>query len=732
MKLASVLLFLICSIAVQPQLVEAQCNICGLGNEVGSPDELFVFNGMQLTCQEHQDMNYDTGDCANIQALIRGANACGCRPEGGWDACFICGENQPVITKPDDPLVFDSQQSTCGDVQELGDEGAISPNDCLVTRNNVQSQDICGCQPEGGWPVCNICGDSTPVVGSPDDPLIYRSNPSTCGEVQAIGDDRSINPNDCQITKNEVQNRDVCGCQPVEGWPVCNICGDEFPEIGAPDDILLYRGEQRTCGDVQELGDERSINPNDCVIAKADVQNGGICGCQPVGGFPPATPAPTPPPAGSTPTASPMNPTPGPNQSLPPTNAGNCVAGGFYCICAIPSPSNPNEAECPEGLGNTYDQSQIYTSPFTPVIHCQAFNQPPVTGIEVTNRGDGEANIRIIYDGGQDIFLIDSQLEQCDDVGYPPDVPGPPTPNPNPDPTPLPTPNPTAAPTPNPTPQPTPNPTVAPNPDPTPLPTPNPTAAPTPNPTPQPTPNPTRTPTASPTVDCPGICAVEGEMLLNPDFEVEISAAGSLQCKQVNLLIETITDAEQCTESAAEAIALGCQCGPPPPCPGICAEEGEELLNKDLTVTLPVVGETTCGTFDETLRLSADPSQCTQGAAAAVTEGCECGVPSDDCAGVCLVDGEVLLNPDLTVDVPVIGPSTCQQLDVVLMVFADSEECSSGSMIAQAAGCECGVTKAPTVMPIANPTDLPTDGAADGLFFSWMISTALLFACFMM
>ena len=217
MKVLGHLLLLSWTLASQPQLAEAQCNICGDGNEIGDPDELYEFNGVTQTCQEHQDMDYETGDCLNIQTFIARDDACDCRPEGGWPLCFICGVSTPVVGRPDDPLQYEGEQLTCGEVQEIGTNGGINPNDCVMTQTEVANQDVCGCQPTGGWPVCNVCGDTTPVITAPNDTVTFRNEELTCGELQELGDEGAINDNDCVIVKNDIANDGVCGCQPEEG-----------------------------------------------------------------------------------------------------------------------------------------------------------------------------------------------------------------------------------------------------------------------------------------------------------------------------------------------------------------------------------------------------------------------------------------------------------------------------------------------------------------------------------
>lgn len=142
------------------------CDICSENTpEIGNPDQSFTFNGgAVLTCAEHQaladDGAYDD-QCANIQLIVSVNGYCGCRPEGGWPVCSICGDDTPVIGDEQDTFIaYDGRQVTCGELQQEGDAGEIAPQDCLFTQTIISREGYCACRPEGGWPVCKICVSS--------------------------------------------------------------------------------------------------------------------------------------------------------------------------------------------------------------------------------------------------------------------------------------------------------------------------------------------------------------------------------------------------------------------------------------------------------------------------------------------------------------------------------------------------------------------------------------------
>ena len=295
---------------------------------------------------------------------------------------------------------------TCESLGDAGDAGLLGPSDCAFAQSTVSVNRYCGCRPAGGWAECIICGEDTPVIGTPDDPLIYNGQSQTCSSVEAQGLAREISPADCSVL--QLNTPRACECRPEQGWPVCSVCGSgDSSSVGDPNAIFMYLDKTITCGEVEERGDSGFIAPSDCqnVQASAAIQ----CGCS----SGPTTPAPTSLPGQPT-------PVPTPNPTAPP-NLDNCVESGTYCLCEIPDPEPSADVLCPEALGTRYDVSLLYRNLNVDVTHCQGFNQPPVQSIFVSPRGDGVSNIFITFSNGDpQVNLLDTELPMCSDLGFPP------------------------------------------------------------------------------------------------------------------------------------------------------------------------------------------------------------------------------------------------------------------------------------------------------------------------
>ena len=79
--------------------------------------------------------------------------------------------------------------------------------------------------------------------------------------------------------------------------------------------------------------------------------------------------------------------------------------------------------------------------------------------------------------------------------------------------------------------------------------------------------------------------------------------------------------------------------------------------------------------------------------------GCRCGTPIT-CDGLCPNANEVLLTPDMVVDLPDGEVATCETLDLQVRELIDEGLCSDGIAEALAAGCRCGEPiKCPGICP---------------------------------
>lgn len=146
----------------------------------------------------------------------------------------------------------------------------------------------CRCHPTDGWPACSICGDDQ-VPGSPDAELLppgVGQELITCREFQEMADaGGGFSPTECEVAQFSASG--TCRCQPTEGFPACNICGDNDEVIGAPDaEIVPPFGsvDVITCAEYQEVADKDGYSPTECGVAQATVNL--TCRCRPADGWP--------------------------------------------------------------------------------------------------------------------------------------------------------------------------------------------------------------------------------------------------------------------------------------------------------------------------------------------------------------------------------------------------------------------------------------------------------------
>jgi hypothetical protein len=189
-----------------------------------------------------------------------------------------------------------------------------------------------------------------------------------------------------------------------------------------------------------------------------------------------------------------------------------------------------------------------------------------------------------------------------------------------------------------------------------------------------------------PTV-CPGICLGPEEIMLNAGEDVSVDRTMS-SCDFLDSKAKDIISDRLCKEMAEKADDAGCICGLPTSCPGACLVKGESMLNAATQVNLD--GEVaTCSFLDlESKKLIGDEI-CANMAKKVEDAGCKCGVPIK-CPGVCLQDGDSLLNPHL--DVVVDGQTEkCEFFESLAQEVIDGDICTEMAEKAAKAGCRCGV-----------------------------------------
>lgn len=183
---------------------------------------------------------------------------------------------------------------------------------------------------------------------------------------------------------------------------------------------------------------------------------------------------------------------------------------------------------------------------------------------------------------------------------------------------------------------------------------------------------------------CPGICYDDGEELLNRGNTFKIDDV-TATCGYFDSQNMQLDDiGTTCEDDSQRVQDGGCKCGVPVNCTGICAE-GEELLNRDSTFEIDDK-TATCGYFDGQNQEQIDGEICEANAQAALDAGCKCGVPIE-CPGIC-AEGEDLLNSgDLFT---ICGlTATCGHFNNQNMEQIDGEVCERNAMNARLAGCNC-------------------------------------------
>ena len=265
-----------------------------------------------------------------------------------FPVCSVCPDGEPV-TNPDEIVELpDQPETTCGELQESGLEGLISPELCPVVQGSVPL--LCGCgaaetdppvepvtdapavQPTdapAGGDICIICLNDDDVT-NPDNIVEVPGEPDsdiTCAELQALGRQGLIPPDQC--IGAQVAAPFLCGCgdieltlPPAESPPpdmsmslsmsmsmpmsmsmsmsmpmtdsptiepatdsptpapsgeVCIICLDDN-DVDNPDNIIeTPDNPDISCGELQEFGRQGMIPPDQCIGAQTAAPF--LCGC---------------------------------------------------------------------------------------------------------------------------------------------------------------------------------------------------------------------------------------------------------------------------------------------------------------------------------------------------------------------------------------------------------------------------------------------------------------------
>ena len=200
-------------------------------------------------------------------------------------------------------------------------------------------------------------------------------------------------------------------------------------------------------------------------------------------------------------------------------------------------------------------------------------------------------------------------------------------------------------------------------------------------------------------VDCPGICPIAGETVINPNFQITLEGGRTASCGELNNEWDSIFDPQECNkvpDLINEALAKGCKCGVPVECNGICSTTGEAILNPNLEVELSDNTSGTCGGLDSTFENTIDAEYCDVITDTlideAISQGCKCGVPIQ-CPGLCVDPNDIeviLLNPDAVVNFQN-EEITCSEIASLTRTIIDPDVCQPQIDEAIAAGCKCGI-----------------------------------------
>lgn len=188
-----------------------------------------------------------------------------------------------------------------------------------------------------------------------------------------------------------------------------------------------------------------------------------------------------------------------------------------------------------------------------------------------------------------------------------------------------------------------------------------------------------------------------GTQIVTPDLVVEIDGRTDT-CSNWDARWDATTSPTLCDavpNQISQALAAGCKCAVPVDCDGLCP--GESVTTPNVSVELSNGVTATCIQLDAQFDNTIDPDLCNQytpfRAEALGSDGtnCKCGTPID-CMGICGSDNplEVLLTPDMQVDLSDGTSTTCASLDLEASQLIDAGLCAAKIDEGLAAGCRCG------------------------------------------
>jgi hypothetical protein len=324
-----------------------------------------------LTCgdiqEKAEDAKFTVDECSDLMNDVDIFKACGCKPDPYMTAsdadsdddkettkkvidvpdmsskivCSICGDGY-VVTMPDATGIDPEDEAiTCGEVQELAEDGKFTAEECAALLNDVDIFKTCGCSPDPinivhntefigkknektdddledeGIPLedmssnvaCSICGDGY-MVTIPDAKGIDPDNKFiTCGDVQEKAEDGKFTAEECADLRSDVDIFKTCGCEPDPSFTAmdedddkdnkkldgksekgitlpdmsskvpCSICGDGYMVTNPDAGGIDPNDESITCGELQEAAENGDFSAEECAELLNDVEAFKLCGC---------------------------------------------------------------------------------------------------------------------------------------------------------------------------------------------------------------------------------------------------------------------------------------------------------------------------------------------------------------------------------------------------------------------------------------------------------------------
>jgi hypothetical protein len=266
------------------------CNICGEDDYVvRSPDTIVAFpedptESTSCSGLAEAGLNGELSPTQCGAAALFAYVPCQCSPANL--TCSICGKGFKTSNRDIEIDLGDipgglTGTTTCGDLEEFGANGLLTPAQCIAAESLNRFSNTCECVPVEPYPECNICGDDGSMPMSPDLEIAIASvDVMTCQAAFDAGKNGMLSPGECF----EAQGEAVLGCNCGPADYTCNVCGGDGTDVAMlnPENnfTVPLNGALVNCGILDAAGIDGIVTPADCAIISPLVQT--ECGCTPV------------------------------------------------------------------------------------------------------------------------------------------------------------------------------------------------------------------------------------------------------------------------------------------------------------------------------------------------------------------------------------------------------------------------------------------------------------------